>query len=65
MLEGPVGMMSLGDMLLAAGYHVDRGKWVPPPPAGPIPDGYVEPPPPPPPSPQRWVEAHHIPQGGV
>eukprot|EP00973_Karenia_brevis_P020241 2778836-Karenia_brevis.AAC.1 len=35
-LQGPHGMMGLGDMLDVAGYTVDRDDWVPPPPSAPI-----------------------------
>eukprot|EP00973_Karenia_brevis_P054007 7501714-Karenia_brevis.AAC.1 len=30
-LQGPQGLMSLGEMLEAAGYTVDRDNWMPPP----------------------------------
>eukprot|EP00973_Karenia_brevis_P053047 7375586-Karenia_brevis.AAC.1 len=42
-LQGPRELMSPGAMLEAAGYTVDRDKWVPPPPNAPIPINHVEP----------------------
>eukprot|EP00973_Karenia_brevis_P048065 6669791-Karenia_brevis.AAC.1 len=54
-LQGPNGMMSLGDMLEATGYTVDRDNWVPPPPPALIPVSYEESPLPP--SPSGWSMA--------
>eukprot|EP00973_Karenia_brevis_P088300 12243971-Karenia_brevis.AAC.1 len=44
---GPGGLMSLGEMLPAAGYQATREEEPPPPPEGPVPADYVAPPPPP------------------
>eukprot|EP00973_Karenia_brevis_P018925 2594552-Karenia_brevis.AAC.1 len=46
-VEGPGGLMSLGNMLSMAAYPVDPSEVVPPPPQGPVPQDYVDPPPPP------------------
>eukprot|EP00973_Karenia_brevis_P075271 10457973-Karenia_brevis.AAC.1 len=46
-VEGPEGLMSLGDMLIMAGYPVEKSEIIPLPPPGPVPQNYVDPPPPP------------------
>eukprot|EP00973_Karenia_brevis_P077955 10829661-Karenia_brevis.AAC.1 len=47
-IEGPNGLISLGDMLCMAGFPVESQEDAPPPPpSGPVPLDYMDPPPPP------------------